>query len=254
MAMALKNILDRVAHSALDFLLPMRCLGCRREGGLLCEPCIAALPRLLPPYCDICADRGIVGECRQCREQARQQGRPLDGLRAPYLFQGAIRDAIHSFKYENARAAAPLLGRLLAEYLADNPLPGEVLTPVPLHPRKLRERGYNQAELLARETGKIVGLPVDAKLLYRVRNTPAQARTANRQQRLDNIADAFAVRGDLNGRALILIDDVSTTGSTLTAAAAALKQAGAASVWALTLAREERRQWPVAAEVAPSEP
>lgn len=253
MAMALKNLLDRVAHSALDFLLPMRCLGCRREGGLLCESCIAALPRLLPPYCDICADRGVVGECRQCREQARQQGRPLDGLRAPYLFQGAIRDAIHSFKYENARAAAPLLGRLLAEYLTDHPLPGEVLAPVPLHPRKLRERGYNQAELLARETGKIVGLPVDAKLLYRVRNTPAQARTANRQQRLDNIADAFAVRGDLTGRALILIDDVSTTGSTLTAAAAALKQAGAASVWALTLAREERRQWPAAEEVAPGE-
>ena len=253
MAMALKNILDRVAHSALDFLLPMRCLGCRREGGLLCEPCIAALPQLLPPYCDICADRGVVGECRQCREQARQQGRPLDGLRAPYIFQGAIRDAIHSFKYENARAAAPLLGRLLAEYLTDNPLPGEVLTPVPLHPRKLRERGYNQAELLAREMGKIVGLPVEAKRLYRVRNTPAQARTASRQQRLDNIADAFAVRGDLTGRALILIDDVSTTGSTLTAAAAALKQAGAASVWALTLAREERRQWPAAEEVAPGE-
>ena len=253
MAMALKNILDRVAHSALDFLLPMRCLGCRREGGLLCESCIAALPRLLPPYCDICADRGAVGECRPCREQARQQGRPLDGLRAPYLFQGAIRDAIHSFKYENARAAAPLLGRLLAEYLADNPLPGDVLAPVPLHPRKLRERGYNQAELLAREAGKIAGLPVDAKRLYRVRNTPAQARTANRQQRLDNIADAFAVRGDLTGRALILIDDVSTTGSTLTAAAAALKQAGAASVWALTLAREERRQWPVAEEVEMAE-
>ncbi len=254
MALALKNILDRVAHSALDFLLPMRCLGCRREGGLLCESCIAALPRLLPPYCDICADRGVVGECRQCREQARQQGRPLDGLRAPYLFQGAIRDAIHSFKYENARAAAPLLGRLLAEYLADNPMPGEVLAPVPLHPRKLRERGYNQAELLAREAGKIAGLPVDAKLLYRVRNTPAQARTANRQQRLDNIADAFAVRGNLTGRALILIDDVSTTGSTLTAAAAALKQAGAASVWALTLAREERRQWTGGAEVEMAEP
>ena len=253
MANVLKNILDRVAHSALDFLLPMRCLGCRREGGLLCEPCIAALPRLLPPYCDRCADRGVVGECRQCREQARQQRRPLDGLRAPYLFQGAVRDAVHSFKYENARAAAPLLGRLLGEYLAANPLPGEVLAPVPLHPRKLRERGYNQAELLAREAGKIVGLPVDAKLIYRARNTPAQARTANRQQRLDNIADAFAVRGDASGRSLILIDDVSTTGSTLTAAAAALKQAGAESVWALTLAREERRHWPAAAAAEPAE-
>ena len=236
----LKTILGRVTHSALDFLLPMRCLGCGREGGLLCAPCIAALPRLAPPYCDLCAAVGIVGECRYCREQARQQGRPLDGLRAPYVFQGAVRDVVHRFKYENARAAGPLLGRLLAEYLADNPLPGDRLIPVPLHPTKQRERGYNQAELLAKEVGKTVGLPVDVKLLYRARNTPAQVRAANRQQRIANTADAFAARSSAAGQSLILIDDVSTTGSTLTAAAAALKQAGAASVWALVLAREAR--------------
>ena len=234
----LKAILDRVTHSALDFLLPMRCLSCGREGGLLCTPCIAALPCLEPPYCDLCAAVGIVGECRYCREQTRQQGRPLDGLRAPYVFQGSVRDVVHRFKYENARAAAPLLGRLLAEYLADNPLPGDRLIPVPLHPAKQRERGYNQAELLAKEVGKTVALPVDAKLLYRTRNTPAQVRAANRQQRIANTADAFAVRSSAAGQSLILIDDVSTTGSTLTAAATALKQAGAASVWALVLARE----------------
>ena len=234
----LKAILDWATHSALDFLLPMRCLCCGREGGLLCEPCSAALPRLEPPYCDLCAAGSVVGECRYCREQARQQGRPLDGLRAPYLFQGAVRDVVHRFKYENARAAAPLLGRLLAEYLAANPLPGDCLMPVPLHSAKLRERGYNQAELLAKEVGKIAGLPVDTKLLYRIRNTPAQVRAVNRQQRIANTTDAFAVRGSAASQSIILIDDVSTTGSTLTAAAAALKQAGAASVWALVLARE----------------
>lgn len=247
MAANLKAILDRATHSALDFLLPMRCLGCGREGGLLCEPCIAALPRLEPPYCERCAAGGVVGECRYCREQARQWGRPLDGLRAPYLFQGAVRDVVHRFKYENARAAASLLGRLMSDYLAANPLPGDRLMPVPLHPAKLRERGYNQAELLAKEVGKTVGLPVDAKLLYRARNTPAQVRAVNRQQRIANTADAFAIRGSADGQSIILIDDVSTTGSTLTAAAAALKQAGAESVWALVLAREERHS-PAAAD------
>ena len=167
----------------------------------------------------------------------------LEGIRAPYLLEGVIRAAVHSFKYRNVRAAAPCLGRLLAKYLAVNPLPGGLLVPVPMHPRKLRQRGYNQAYLLARELGKATGLPVEEKLLHRTRNTPAQVQAVSRRERIENLAGAFACPGNvagqtLAGKSLILVDDVSTTGSTLAACAAALKENGASMVWGLTLCKE----------------
>ena len=239
----LKNSLDQVIRSTLDLLLPMRCLGCGQEGEFLCLCCTTALPRLEPPFCNICADPGVIGNCGSCREQARKGERMLEGIRAPYLLEGVIRAAVHSFKYRNVRAAAPCLGRLLAQYLAANPLPGDLLVPVPMHPRKLRQRGYNQACLLARELGKATGLPVDEKLLQRTRNTPAQVRAVSRRERIENLAGAFACPGNvagqtLAGESLILVDDVSTTGSTLAACAAALKENGASMVWGLTLCKE----------------
>ena len=241
MQITLKNVLNQVTRSALDLLLPMRCLGCGKEGGLLCPPCIAALPRLEPPFCDICADLGVSGICRDCRERVRSSGQIIEGIRAPYLMQGAARQAIHQFKYRNVRVAAPLLGRLLADYLSANPIPGDVLVPVPLHPRKLRERGYNQAGLLAREVSKLTGLPVAEKLLYRTRNTPPQARTSGRQQRVENMEGVFTCPTDATRMSLIVVDDVSTTGSTLAACAAALKETGALFVWGLAFAKEARR-------------
>ena len=152
--------------------------------------------------------------------------------------QGLVRQAIHSFKYRNCRVAAPCLGKLMAAYLAGNPLPGDILAPVPLHPRKLRERGYNQSELLAREVGKATGLRVEANLLTRTRNTAPQVSTTDGRQRRANTAGAFECREDLSGLECILVDDVCTTGSTLGACAEAMAAAGASRVWAVTLARE----------------
>jgi ComF family protein len=130
------------------------------------------------------------------------------------------------------------LGQLLAEFLRSYPLPGEVLIPVPLHPKRLRERGYNQATLLAREVSKLNGLPVDERLLLRQRDTITQARTASSMERRSNVHDAFICRQELHGERILLIDDVCTTGATFDACAAALKAAGAGSVWGLTVASE----------------
>jgi ComF family protein len=127
---------------------------------------------------------------------------------------------------------------LLGDYLANNPIPGEVLVPVPLHPKRLRERGYNQCYLLSIELGKLVGLPVMADYIARQRYAPPQTRATSASQRRDNVASAFTCRGDLQNKKIILIDDVATSGATLDACAAALKSAGASSVWGLTLARE----------------
>jgi len=130
------------------------------------------------------------------------------------------------------------LSQLLAKYLSSHPLKGEVLVPVPLYPKRLRERGYNQASLLAKELGRLVGLPTVEDTLIRVKDAVPQARTRSAIERRQNVQDAFACNQRLEGRQILLIDDVCTTGATLDACASALKAAGAGSVWGLTVARE----------------
>jgi ComF family protein len=148
-----------------------------------------------------------------------------------------LREAIHSFKYYNLPDLAIPLGELMSSYWEKNPLPAEIIVPVPLHKDRLRERGYNQAALLAKEFGKSVGLPVSENSLVRVRATQPQV-DLNAQERKENVSDAFCCSNmDLKGKQVLLIDDVCTTGATLEACSVALQQVGARSVWAFTLAR-----------------
>ncbi len=133
---------------------------------------------------------------------------------------------------------APELAGILSSYFQTHPLPGDSLVPVPLHPRRLRRRGYNQAVLLARELGKLSGLEVNYGLLKRVKDNPPQAEAPSLEQRRLNVDESFDCRSDAAGAKIILIDDVATTGSTLSACAEALKRAGASSVWGLTLTRQ----------------
>lgn len=230
----------RLANAAVDLLFPKRCVGCDREGAFLCQECLAELPRLEPPFCFLCGQPGrlMMRLCLSCWERPLE----IDGIRAPYRMEGAVREAVHALKYQYVRALAPTLGQLLAEFIAASPDmsgPADVLVPVPLHPRRERSRGYNQSLLLARETGKIVGLPVEDRALRRLRATPSQAQSASQKERRANVSEAFAAEATLvQGRRVLLVDDVCTTGATLEACAIALKEAGAASVWGLTLARE----------------
>jgi ComF family protein len=118
-------------------------------------------------------------------------------------------------------------------------MPAEILIPVPMHPKRLRERGYNQARLLARGLSRRSGLPLADGCLLRQRHTPPQARTGSAAERRNNIAAAFICGNDrAQGKAVLLIDDVATSGATLDACAAVLKGSGAASVWGLVTARE----------------
>ena len=150
-----------------------------------------------------------------------------------------MREAIHQLKYRNLRALAVPLAKLLQDYLITDPMPAEVLVPVPLHQKRLRERGYNQSSLLARQLGKLANLPVVDDCLIRQRHAPPQARTSTVEERQSNVTDAFACRNHrLRDKQVLLIDDVSTSGATLDACAAALKAAGATSVWGLVMARE----------------
>ena len=226
--------ISRLAGGALNLLLPIRCAVCDADGRYLCSDCEPKLPRLERPYCTLCADRGKEPLCDWCAATPPK----ISGIRAPYLFEGAVREMVHDLKYRNVRAAAPVLAGLLAAYLDKNSLPADVLVPVPLHRRAERERGYNQSELLARETSKLTGLPLVNRTLRRTRNTPPQVSMESPEGRRRNMDGAFRCDEDLRGPAVLLVDDVVTTGSTMSACADALKSAGAASVWGLALARQ----------------
>jgi competence protein ComFC len=233
------NVLPQVAKlkgKALDFLFPQWCVGCGKEGDFICASCRRSLPRIMPPVCPRCGKpqpSGIL--CPGCVSWQAD----IDGIRSPFRFDGVIRQAIHQLKYRNLRALAAPLAGFLQDYLITNPIPGEVLVPVPLHQKRLRERGYNQSHLLARELGKLTNLPVVNNGLTRQKHTPAQARSLTVDDRRSNVADAFTCRDQrLKDKQVLLIDDVSTSGATLDACAAALKAAGATSVWGLVLARE----------------
>lgn len=190
----------------------------------------------MPPLCPGCGKPQASGIlCPVCRQRQTE----IDGIRSPFRFAEVIREAIHQLKYRNLKAISPCLAGLLADYLQSNPLPGEALVPVPLHPRRLRERGYNQSSLLARELGKLINLPVIEDCLVRVKEAQPQVRAATVEDRRKNVTDAFKCQnGKVRGKQIILIDDVCTSGATLESCASALKSEGVTSVWGLTLARE----------------
>jgi len=228
------SLFSKLTSSALELLFPLQCLGCQREGNLLCARCRDGLDELNPPWCNVCALPSPRSLCNFCRRTPLA----IDGIRAPYLMQGPVQQAIYSLKYRSVRAIAPELAALLARYMTRRPITGDLLVPVPLHPRRLHSRGYNQSALLARALGKLTGLAVDESLVFRTRNAPPQVNAASQEQRRTNVEDSFRCTADVSGMEFILVDDVATTGSTLSACAAALKDAGATSVWGLTVARE----------------
>jgi ComF family protein len=163
----------------------------------------------------------------------------VDAVRACGAFQGPLRQAIHRLKFANERYLAVPLAGLLADAWNFAPPSADTLVPVPLSCARERQRGYNQSALLAREAGRLLALPVDCDALVRTRETPPQMGL-HREQRLTNLRGAFrADPARVRGRKVCLVDDVSTTGATLAACAAALRQAGATAVFALVLAKTE---------------
>jgi ComF family protein len=221
---------------ALDLLFPRHCVGCGRGGALLCSQCRSTLQYLSPPLCDRCGLPIRDGNmCLDCENAATD----IDGIRSLFPYDGAIQRAIIQLKYQNVRALASPLAQLMWEYQQTQRLPADVLMPVPLHPRRLRSRGYNQSGLLASELGRFASLPVVDDSVIRRKNTAPQARTTSVEDRRRNVAGAFACRDKRGaGKHIIVIDDVCTSSATLRACAAALKAEGAVSVWGLTLARE----------------
>jgi ComF family protein len=207
-----------LARLILDLVFPPLCVGCRRRGDWLCANCRAGLTEL--------GADGVLGRTGA-----------LDGAYAAHAFDGALREAIHHLKYRGARHLAEPLGELLVESYWLGPLTADLIVPVPLHPSRQSERGYNQSELLARQLSAAISLPYDAGVLRRSRPTAAQTHLSAEERRR-NVAGAFVAGATLpKGTRVLLVDDVLTTGSTASACATALRSAGAAGVAAVTVAR-----------------
>lgn len=249
------HIIHTATQVALDAVFPPRCAGCgiwNKE--LFCLNCRASLHRIVPPFCAICGEPSdplakAARECARCRDNRYHAAPPFVASRSVYRFTGPVREAIHRFKYEDKIALGMPLAAVLHDFLEHQPdgalkIPNEQLSlivPVPLHPWRQYRRGYNQSALLARELSELRGLP-HIEALRRIRHTTPQIEL-KAGERAANVKGAFAV--DENalqaalpaGQAVLLIDDVHTTGATLSECASVLKKAGVAEVYALTLAR-----------------
>jgi len=234
--LALLGKAEKIKSYLLDILFPPRCIGCKRLGEWLCDDCLDEIERLEPPLCSLCG-RPLPGLSLRICPLCQSSPLKIDGIRSIAYYDGIMREAIHRFKYSGLVELSIPFGAMMSSYLMENPLPADAIVPVPLHEERLKERGYNQAALLAHELGRKTGLPVVKKPLVRIRDTPPQVGLSA-DERKENMKGAFICIGEgLAGRRVLLVDDVVTTGATLEACSLALKDAKAISVWALTLAR-----------------
>ena len=184
--------------------------------------------------------------CRRCGAElpsarrecgCRSRLRSLSRLRSAVAYEGPAEAAIHRFKYEGWRRLAAPLAQLVAERLVVEGLGARCVVPVPLHRERLRQRGFNQADLLARELRRRLVIFEPGGKLVRTRPTPPQVGH-DRLRRFENVRDAFEWHGpDLSGEAMLLIDDVATTGATLDSCAKALHDAGSGAVTGVSVAR-----------------
>ena len=227
------DLLTRAAGPLLDLVFPRTCAGCGREGEYLCDECEDAIPRLEPPQCNVCSTPSRAALCAWCRSA----NQPFNGITAPYRWTGVVQELVYSLKYRNVRASAPRLAELMSAHLMGKSMDADIIAPVPLHPSRERERGYNQSELLARQVSSSTEIPMDAELLARLRNTPPQVTMTSPEERRQNVVEAFECVGDAQGKRVLLIDDVVTSGATVAECSAQLRKAGAATIWVLSLAR-----------------
>jgi len=251
----------------LELLFPLECLGCSADGAWLCATCENGIPTILANHCPFCEAKTLLGNtCPACKP-----GRALNGAISciPYAHP-VVQSLIHEWKYNSVSEVTALLARFVERSLAHArhmarartrlalpegiskqsfsslssipPLLAGIevlLEPIPLHPKREKERGFNQAKLLAAELARAGENRAMANTLKRVKKTSAQAKLSG-VDRSTNMAGAFALVGSEHNRAagkhVVVVDDVVTTGRTMEEAAVLLKNAGAASVWALTIA------------------
>jgi|WetSurMetagenome_2_1015567.scaffolds.fasta_scaffold21140_7 competence protein ComFC len=218
----------------LDWIFPPVCSGCGKSGERWCSTCDQKLIPLPDKVCQICGypiDTGAT--CDKCL--AERPG--FTSLRSIYVYQDEIRNALHRLKYSNDLGVGEIMGQKCANYLNFLDWDVDLIIPVPLGKRRRRERGYNQSALIAFPLALIMKIPYSSKALFRKKETVTQIDFKAEERKL-NVKDAFSANSTIiNGKSVLIIDDVITTGSTMDACAAELINSGARNVYGLSVAR-----------------
>lgn len=221
----------------LDILFPSRCLGCGADTtatrAVLCPVCLDSIPLHSAFFCPVCSGR-VPDPAVRCH-------RPSFLATAAVSYDDpVVRELVHVLKYKGVRSAAVPLGTLIVRHLKlaapQGYFAGAVVVPIPLSAKRKRERGYNQAEAIAKAVAEELRLPLLPDLLRRVRHTAPQTEVKSREERLKNILGSFAAE-NARGKSIILVDDVTTTGATMSEAVKTLTAAGARRVVAVAAAR-----------------
>ena len=250
--MKMSSSFPKVKTWFLDLVFPKFCVGCKKEGSWLCDKCEKNIIPVISQVCPQCGRLCLAGfYCRLCRFEVflikvkgkkkpkkLKRRKPLEGIISSlYYEEGPTKEIIHNIKYNSVTELVPVLGKAMAQALKSNFSQKDALiTFAPLHPKRLAQRGFNQAELLAKVIAKESKLNL-SHLLKKKKNTKRQVELKGNRRR-KNLKDVFSFRGgDIKGKTIIIVDDVTTTGATLNECAKVLKAAGAKEVWGLVVAR-----------------
>ena len=250
------NIISRcmdIFHDGImDIIYPPRCHICKRflrndgvkknqEEHFICQACLNDFSEIIPPHCTICRKPfdSVTDDDHLC-EACLRESPFYDKLGALYLYQGVIMEAVHALKYGGRTNLVDSVGTLLVSFAKEwlGKVGDGIIMPVPLHPQKLRERGFNQSLLLARPVASALGMELDYLSLRRIRYTQPQTGLKSGERR-KNVRGAFGMVNQIvmKNRTVILVDDVATTGNTLNECAKVLKKEGCGNVLCLVLAR-----------------
>ena len=240
----MKKFFVKIKNLILYLLFPRTCFCCgidlpANEQGFLCKECLKKLKKPGPIICQRCGitlkDGGA--HCFNCRGKKHFK---CSLIRSALDFNESSRALIHGLKYEKYTNIAKFFAPLMHKTLLENPnmLEAEYFVPVPIHKKRFKKRGFNQAEVLARELSALADIPI-LNALERIKNTKSQT-TLTKKERAENIKEAFicSCPKEIKKKAVILIDDVCTTGATLEECAKVLKKAGAREVYALCATKE----------------
>lgn len=240
------RILVRMKTAGLDMLFSRSCEGCgvsmTGEGGSLCWDCQTSVSWVQMPFCERCGDpvAGLVSDAYECA-WCRKSNPAFDWARSAVRYDGLAKTCLRRFKYNvGFWLMNNLVDWLVALWKTCPPdvREADAMAPVPLYPRRRRERGYNQSAMLAEALAQRMGIPFRPGLLRRIRSTPSQTRLTA-AQRVHNVRGVFSVPWPrrVRGARIVLVDDVMTTGATVNECARMLRAAGAASVMVVTVAR-----------------